>query len=722
MTSTTAQLRSIPKAVNPVDQLIGMIQCVPHKLRSRALKELALSGRWGKKTRNTVEDLLPHLPFKSCQLGDFELFEWLGSGATSIVMTARNTKTDARVALKLYTRAFNSSIDRHAVGEIQSVLALQQAAYSSNRDPFTHDPQKHIVSALDTQEACGWRFLVMECFEGPDLKGEVCGAKESSIHEPDNWKQALEWTIQVCHALELAHDANVYHRDLKPQNVLVHPSGTGVKVIDFGMAALGYAMSYKQSRTISNRRKASSSLIELSKPNHLVIGTDEYMAPEAALGVDVTRDYVSTTPEAEAVAREYRAIDVYGIGAILHAYFYSSCIRVRPPSLPDDEKALLAWIASDEYQLPNVAQSGSVASKTPRFAMGQVEFLLGRLLTSNPDDRMSSIKSVRVELERILSDTSIVPLSKHPRFAPHAARLWVRRNRYSIASAATFSAVVCLVGVLGFGVDHYKTGKDAAEGYIAKVEGDLADQKSRLEQSNKLVNQANADREMLRSALNAANQDVRDLHIDVEGLNAQVLGLHGTVGEKDKLLESRQRTIRKRNGTIKERDATIVDKNNEIVRKDQTIAERDDTISEKDRAIADREATIATRDATIVDKNNEIVRKDQTIAKRETTIVEKDRALADREATIATRNATIVEKDGVIETKTQAIADRDESIAKKNGEIVRKDNVIGTLRSEAAELREQNRKLQEIIDTMERATPSVVETASSEDQQQHEGP
>jgi serine/threonine protein kinase len=156
---------------------------------------------------------------------------------------------------------------------------------------------------------------------------------------------------QLCRALEVAHEQNVIHRDIKPHNIAVEPSGF-IKVMDFGIARL-------MERSGEGLTRAGTA-----------IGTPEYMAPEQLMG--------------EAV--DARA-DLYAAGAVLFECLTGRLV-FQAPSLT----ALLAKHIEEEPEDPR-----RYASDIPE----PLATAVLRALAKKPDARWGSAKELAEALDRI---------------------------------------------------------------------------------------------------------------------------------------------------------------------------------------------------------------------------------------------------------------------------------------------------------------------------------
>ncbi|MGN1019119.1 MAG: Stk1 family PASTA domain-containing Ser/Thr kinase [Aristaeellaceae bacterium] len=185
----------------------------------------------------------------------YRLVEQIGVGGMAIVYRAVDQRTGHSVAVKVLKPEFNK--------DAEFVSRFQREAEAASR--MTHH---NIVNLLDVGMDGDNRYLVMEYVQGKTLKEVI---REKGRINPT---VAAQITIRILSALQHAHQNGIIHRDIKPQNILVHEDGH-IKVADFGIA-----------------RMANSSTLTRSDT---VMGSVHYFSPEQASGqaADVTSDIYS---------------------------------------------------------------------------------------------------------------------------------------------------------------------------------------------------------------------------------------------------------------------------------------------------------------------------------------------------------------------------------------------------------------------------------------------
>ena len=188
------------------------------------------------------------------------------------------------------------------------------------------------------ETADGRAFIVMAFYEGEALAERI-------RRGPIPMREAVDLAIQVSHGLEAAHARNIVHRDVKPSNVLITPQGLA-KIVDFGLARV--VVSHTASQTGGS------------------VGTVGYMSPEQSLGRHV----------------DLRT-DVWALGVVL--------AEMLTGENPFWGESISSTVVAILHHAPHALQGVPV----------NLQQIVYRALSKDPDHRYSSCTEMRAELEKI---------------------------------------------------------------------------------------------------------------------------------------------------------------------------------------------------------------------------------------------------------------------------------------------------------------------------------
>ena len=240
----------------------------------------------------------------------------------------------------------------------------------------------HICTLHDVGSQDGVNYLVMELVEGETLADRL---RKGPVPQD----QAVRIAIEMADALEAAHRKGIVHRDLKPGNIMLTKSG--VNLLDFGLAKFTAAPAAEAGETVTMSATITA--------RNTILGTPHYMAPEQVEGKDA----------------DARA-DIFAFGCVLYEMLASRRAF--------DGKSGTTIMAAILERDPGPLTPAGPAPGTP------LDWLVGRCLEKNRDDRFQSMHDVCLELERFRAQPALAPRRTH---------------RREIAS--WFAAAVCLAGM-----------------------------------------------------------------------------------------------------------------------------------------------------------------------------------------------------------------------------------------------------------------------------------
>jgi len=197
------------------------------------------------------------------RIGPYEILGWLGAGGMGDVYRARDARLARDVAIKVIPEALATDASR--------VRRFEQEARAAGQ--LNHP---NILAVYDVGFHAGAPYIVSELLEGVSLRSRLQGGALPL-------RKAVDYARQIAEGLAAAHDKNIVHRDVKPDNLFVTRDGR-IKILDFGIAKLTRPSDEMPQAALAAETEAG-----------MVVGTAAYMSPEQVRGgaVDARSDLFS---------------------------------------------------------------------------------------------------------------------------------------------------------------------------------------------------------------------------------------------------------------------------------------------------------------------------------------------------------------------------------------------------------------------------------------------
>jgi WD40 repeat protein len=306
------------------------------------------------------------------RIGVYVILGELGRGGMGVVYKAWQEPLRRLVALKMMLTG-------------RFADAARRARFQTEAEAIARLQHPDIVQVFEIGEHDGQPYFTLEHLDGGSLAEHIAGRTLSPT-------QAAAWVEKLARAVHYAHERGILHRDLKPSNILRTAAGH-LKIVDFGLAKLLQGAAYE---TRSGE----------------ILGTPEYMAPEAAEGTE-------SGP----------ACDIYALGAILYCL-----LTGRPPFQGPSTLETLLQIRNDQPVPPRRLQPG-----VPR----DLNTVCLKCLEKLPRRRYASALDLADDLARFLDGR---PTRARPVGPLGRTIRWARRR----PAVAALAAALILVTALGF--------------------------------------------------------------------------------------------------------------------------------------------------------------------------------------------------------------------------------------------------------------------------------
>ncbi|MHC4216672.1 MAG: serine/threonine protein kinase [Planctomycetota bacterium] len=346
-----------------IEKLKERRKSTPAMLRDLMVELGYITDNQAERLRNSIKETRAAVH----QIPGYKILGKLGAGAMAIVYKARQLSLDREVAIKV----------------------LQAAA------KFNHN---NIVQAYDVGEAGGYHYFVMEYVEGKTIYDDIAAGQ---VFPED---EALDMVIQVARALEHAHNRGLIHRDVKPKNIIINPSGV-VKLADMGLA------------------RETTDIETAQTEEGKAYGTPYYIAPEQIRGkIDI----------------DGRA-DIYGLGAT----FYHM-VTGRVPFMADDPTEVMKKHLKEPIIPPDHINTSLSAGLSE---------IIEVMMAKRREERYKDVEELLVDLEAVRS--GLPPLRAHKRFdfsmleqLEEGETIEVEDNSYKEEAVARYKTAIVILSIM----------------------------------------------------------------------------------------------------------------------------------------------------------------------------------------------------------------------------------------------------------------------------------
>ena len=423
------------------------------------------------------------------RIGAYRVLDRIGVGGMGQVFLAERAddQFEQKVAIKILgTRFAGPELVRRFRTERQILANLN------------HPNVARLLDGGETDD--GLPFLVMEYVEGSTIL-DYCNEQRLGL------KQRLSLFLDVCDAIQHAHQNFVIHRDIKSSNVIVAADGT-VKLLDFGIAKLlqSQLMLHTVAETVADAR----------------LLTPANASPEQLRNSQITT-----------------ATDVYGLGLLLYELLTGhSAYELTGVSRTELERVICETMPSPpslritQSVNDTSADYGSTRDRLRRTLLGDLDTIVMKALRKEPERRYGTVREFADDIERYLSDE---PVRARAEDFFYRARKFVARNRaVVIGTAAVF--------LVAAGLTLFYTDRVAKERDRADLRAEEAEQTSQFLIS--LLNGANrlesSEQMTIDEILDIASERVEAEMSDVPDLQSK---LHYVIGAAYTSIENYERSF-----------------------------------------------------------------------------------------------------------------------------------------------------------------------------------
>jgi len=347
------------------------------------------------------------------RIGRYKLLQEIGDGGMGVVWMAEQMEpVHRRVALKVIKLGMDT---KQVIGR-----------FEAERQALALMDHPNIAKVLDAGATdTGRPYFVMELVKGIPM-ARYCDENKFST------RQRLDLFIQVCYAIQHAHQKGVIHRDIKPSNILIadHDGVPVPKVIDFGIAKATTGQPLTDKTVFTGFEQ--------------FIGTPAYMSPEQAKLSGLDLDTRS---------------DIYSLGVLLYELLTGKTpfdskrllkvgldeirriIREEDPPFPSNKLSTLE--AEERTTLAKRRQSE--APKLVRIIRGDLDWIVMKALEKDRNRRYATANDLAMDVQRHLHNEPVTAVAPSPFYK---FRKFARRNKGSLAAASTIVMLLVTASIV----------------------------------------------------------------------------------------------------------------------------------------------------------------------------------------------------------------------------------------------------------------------------------
>jgi serine/threonine protein kinase/tetratricopeptide (TPR) repeat protein len=397
--------RFVVQACSGDRKLLAEVEALLRSHDSRSLLDAPLLDAGAVESQNYVTE------GPGTVIGRYKLLEKIGEGGMAVVYMAEQTEPIRRkVALKVIKLGMDT----------RQVIAR----FEAERQALALMDHPSIAKVLDAGATeTGRPYFVMELVQGVSIT-EYCDKNSLSI------KDRLALFVEVCHAVQHAHQKGIIHRDIKPSNVMVtrHDGKPIPKVIDFGIAKA------------TNQRLTEKTLF--TRYAH-IIGTPAYMSPEQAelsdLDIDTRSDIYSlgvllyelltgTTPFREEELRKAGYIEMQRV------------IREQEPAKPSTRLSTLSDTLTDVAK-----RHGCTPDLLRKALRGDLDWIVMKSLEKDRARRYETTNSLAEDIRR---HVDCEPVSARPPSSWYRGKKLLQRHGKLVAVLVAVAMALVIAAVV----------------------------------------------------------------------------------------------------------------------------------------------------------------------------------------------------------------------------------------------------------------------------------